>query len=96
MDGWPYEKELEQGPPSVEMMRNFEKQLNLAEQLSNSLDEHMKPADEFPEPLPTPQPLKIQPYKKSNSQYRTLPGYCCFFLFYCPYFIFINNQHFYS
>lgn len=70
MDGWPYEKELEQAPPAAEMMRNFEKELNLAEQLTNSLDEHMKPADEYPEPLPTPQALKIQPFKKSNSQYR--------------------------
>lgn len=76
MDGWPLE--AEQAPPSAEMIRNFEKQLNLAEQLSNSLEEHLKPADEFPEPLPTPQALKIQPFqKKSNSQYRTsFDTYC--------------------
>lgn len=85
MDGWPYEKELEQGPPAAEVMRNFEKQLNLAEQLSNSLDEHMKPADEFPEPLPTPQALKIQPFKKSNSQYRTSFGISHLFdIYYSP------------
>lgn len=84
MDGWPYEqRELEQAPPAAEMMRNFEKQLNLAEQLTNSLDEHMKPADEFPEPLPTPQPIKIQPYKKSNSQYRTLFDIIYSARFYC-------------
>lgn len=71
VDGWPYEKELEQSPPSAEFMRNFEKSLNVADHLTNRLDEHMKPDDEYPvEPLPTPLPLKIQPYKKSNSQYR--------------------------
>lgn len=71
MDGWPYEKDLEQAPPAAEIMRNFEKPSSLAEQLTNSLNEHMKSGDEYPEPLPVPQPLKIQPYKKSNSQYRT-------------------------
>lgn len=72
MDGWPYEKELEQSPPAAEFMRNFEKPLHFADQLTNRLDEHMKPDDEYPvESLPTPQPLKIQPYKKSSSQYRT-------------------------
>lgn len=92
MDGWPYEKELEQGPPAAEMMRNFEKQLNLAEQLTNSLDDHMKPADEYPEPLPTPQALKIQPFKKSNSQYRTLIGIMMYLLdIYCKRHELISN-----
>lgn len=71
MDGWPYEKELEQGPPDAELMRNFEKSSNLAEQFTNRVDDHIKSADEYPERLPVPLPLKIQPYKKSNSQYRT-------------------------
>lgn len=72
MDGWPYEKELVQVPSAAELMRTFQQPSNLAEQLENNhLDEHMEPVDEYPEPLPIPQSLKIQPYKKSNSQYRT-------------------------
>lgn len=68
MDGWPYERELEQGPPIAELMRKYEKS---TPQFTNSLEDHLKPADEFPELLPVAQPLKSQPYKKSNSQYRT-------------------------
>lgn len=74
MEGWPFEKELERGPPAPTYVQVYENPSH-DEINNNRLDEQLKAADEYPEPLPVPQALngddfKGPLYKKSGSHYR--------------------------
>lgn len=66
--------EEQQSPLAVNVLHRFGKHERIEEPIHNMLDEQLKSAEEYPEPLPTPlalNPMKISPFKKSGSEYRT-------------------------